>query len=88
MNDNGNSTFYDGNSTYDGNATWYSDRRQCLPHDLRHALFTLRTGIALLGQVREDPEKFAEVQQLLENEVGTASELVNELLGRPDLTTH
>jgi hypothetical protein len=82
MNDNGNTTLYN------GSPSWGLDRRRCLQHDLRHALFTLRTGIALLGQVREDPERFAELQQLLEHEVGTASTLIDELMGRPDLTVH
>lgn len=69
-----------------GSTSCLSDRRQA-NHDLRHALFTLRTGIALLGQVREDPDKFAEVQQLLHHEVKAASDLVEELLVRPDRTT-
>jgi hypothetical protein len=80
MSNNGNSTLYNGSSS------WGLDRRRCLQHDLRHALFTLRTGIALLGQVRDDPERTAELQQLLEHEVATASTLVDELLQRPDLT--
>jgi hypothetical protein len=63
----------------------YSNRGQVIQHDLRHALFTLRTGIALLEQVRDEPDKFAEVKQLLDQEVATASRLVDELLGRPNV---
>jgi signal transduction histidine kinase len=73
--------------TMSDNGTYpaYSDREQVIQHDLRHALFTLRTGIALLEQVREDPEKFSEVKHLLDHEIANASDLVNELLRRPDL---
>lgn len=67
-----------------GRLSGYVDRRQALQHDLRHALFTLRTGISLLGQVRDDPARFSDVQQLLERELGTASGLIEELLSRPD----
>jgi hypothetical protein len=58
----------------------HTDPRQVIQHDLRHALFTLRTGIALLEQVREDPEKFAEIHQLLQQELTTTSRLIDEVL--------
>lgn len=53
---------------------------RALAHDLRHSLFVLRTGIQLLSQTRSDEARFDEVRELLEREVQTAADRLNELL--------
>lgn len=68
------------NMSVNGSFPQQVDRRQIVHHDLRHALFTLRTGITLLEQVREDPAKFAEIHRLLQQELTTAAGLIDEVL--------
>lgn len=57
-----------------------TERERTLVHDLRHCLFALRTGIELLPHLREDKEKFQEIQSVLHEEVRKASVLLKELL--------
>ena len=57
-----------------------AERERTLIHDLRHSLFALRTGIELLPHIRDDREKFSEIQSVLHDEVRKASVILKELL--------
>lgn len=67
----------------DGNdslAVGDNETRRSLAHDLRHALFALRTGIDLLPQVRGDAQETAEIHALLKQEIANASKIAEQLL--------
>ena len=56
-----------------------NDRVRQLSHDLRHCLYTIRTGIELLRQTDGDAAR-VEVLSLMENDQQVASRLIDELL--------
>ena len=71
---------------FEGQTTTEPDRVRQLSHDLRHCLYTVRTGTQLLRQSLGASDGACQILTLMEDDQDRAAQLVDELLalvGRP-----
>ena len=65
---------------FEGGTATEPDRVRQLSHDLRHCLYTVRTGTQLLRQSLGQSDGASQILTLMEDDQDRAAELVDELL--------